>query len=486
MAVFRGTDRIRRATVAVKDSIRRVRSISLKGITFVNKKLLPYTKRFTRSYKGPIIATIVATIGVATVAVGSQHYVNAHMTDYYQVYVKGVPVGEISSSAKVDQWLANKAIALKRANTPILQALDDNQVSYEPERAYKLAPDDESTLKALAAQVSTHPIGVEIRIEGQVVGVVRDQATADALLARVKNHYVPAEAAQAVQVSATKSAAPRVQTLAFTATAAAEPTTAETAAEEMPTHLVKSVQFIEPVGTANVSLSQPKVYDPESLFLKLTGGGEEAAAPILNVQTVEELVKAEAIKPGVEYQKSDELRKGTSKVLRNGKEGEQLVTYQLTKLNGEVVEEEIIDTKITRQPVSKIIVQGTKVVAGVGTGKFSWPVSGYRITSKMGKRWGRMHNGIDLIGRSNIMAADNGVVEFSGYKSGLGNAVIIDHKNGYKTVYGHMKSLNVKKGQTVQKGDSLGVMGSTGNSTGTHLHFEIHLKGKVQNPLNYL
>jgi len=486
MAVFRGTDRIRKAIVAIKNSFRFIRSISLKGITIVDKKLMPQTMKFARNYKGPIAATVIAAIGVAAVAVGSQQYVQANMTDYYRVYVKGIPVGEISSSARVDQWLANKAIELKQAKTPVLYALDDNQITYEPERAYKFVPDDDATLAAVAQRVSMHPIGVEIKVDGQVVGVVRDQATANALLERIKNHYIPEDAAQVVQVSATQSAKPRIQTLAFTASSATAAEPASTAAEDGPTHVVKSVQFVEPVKTTSVRLAEPEISDPETLFQKLTGSGQESAAPILNVRTVEELVKTESIEPDVEYQKSDEMRKGTSKVLRNGVAGEKLVTYKITKLNGEVQEEEVIDTKVTREPISKIVVQGTKVIAGTGSGKFSWPVSGYRITSKMGKRWGRMHNGIDLIGRSNIMAADNGVVEFAAYKSGTGNTVIIDHKNGYKTLYGHLKSFNVKKGQTVQKGDSLGVMGSTGNSTGTHLHFEIHYKGKILNPLDYL
>ena len=78
------------------------------------------------------------------------------------------------------------------------------------------------------------------------------------------------------------------------------------------------------------------------------------------------------------------------------------------------------------------------------------------------------------------MAADEGVVEFAGYKSGgLGNAVIINHNNGFKTTYGHMKSVKVKKGQIVEKGDVIGIMGSTGHSTGTHFHFEVYLNGRL-------
>ncbi len=71
-------------------------------------------------------------------------------------------------------------------------------------------------------------------------------------------------------------------------------------------------------------------------------------------------------------------------------------------------------------------------------------------------------------------------------KSGYGNVVILDHKNGYKTLYGHLSSFTVSQGEIVEKGDQIGVMGNTGRSTGTHLHFEIIKNGTSENPLSYL
>jgi murein DD-endopeptidase MepM/ murein hydrolase activator NlpD len=130
--------------------------------------------------------------------------------------------------------------------------------------------------------------------------------------------------------------------------------------------------------------------------------------------------------------------------------------------------------------------KGTKVILGEGTGHFAWPVAGARETSGFGMRWGRMHKGIDIVGNKNIMAADNGVVTFAGTKNGMGNCIIINHNNGYETVYGHLSRINAKKGQTVEKGDIIGIMGNTGHSFGTHLHFEVHKNGTVQNPNKYL
>lgn len=100
-----------------------------------------------------------------------------------------------------------------------------------------------------------------------------------------------------------------------------------------------------------------------------------------------------------------------------------------------------------------------------------------------------MHKGIDIArpANRNILAADNGVVEFAGYDNGgYGNKIIINHNNGMKTVYAHLSSISVSVGQTVEKGKVIGIMGSTGNSTGIHLHFELYKNGALQNPLDYL
>jgi len=118
---------------------------------------------------------------------------------------------------------------------------------------------------------------------------------------------------------------------------------------------------------------------------------------------------------------------------------------------------------------------------------FSMPAKGV-FTSKFGVRWGKMHNGVDIgaPAGTNIIAACAGTVEFAGWEQGYGNVVKIDHGNGLKTVYGHCKSIYVKKGQKVTKDEKIGEVGSTGNSTGPHLHFEIRVNGTPEDPLNHI
>ena len=135
----------------------------------------------------------------------------------------------------------------------------------------------------------------------------------------------------------------------------------------------------------------------------------------------------------------------------------------------------------------KIISTETPSAAVEGIGLIR-PLSG-TITSRFGPRWGSTHRGLDIAAPTGtpVAAAAGGTVVFSGWDSyGLGNCVKISHGNGVETVYGHCSELYVTVGQTVSQGEVISAVGSTGNSTGPHLHLEIRLDGVAQNPQLYL
>jgi len=118
------------------------------------------------------------------------------------------------------------------------------------------------------------------------------------------------------------------------------------------------------------------------------------------------------------------------------------------------------------------------------SGQFVWPAQGL-IT----QRFSWYHPGLDIANPSgpNVIAADSGRIAYAGWdSSGSGYMVLVDHGNGYTTRYAHLSQVMVISGQTIARGQSVGRMGNTGHSTGTHLHFEIYLNGVRVNPLNYL
>jgi murein DD-endopeptidase MepM/ murein hydrolase activator NlpD len=138
-------------------------------------------------------------------------------------------------------------------------------------------------------------------------------------------------------------------------------------------------------------------------------------------------------------------------------------------------------------------IQAAQTGAGTtGTGAPSaagliWPVNG-PVTSGFGLRWGRMHEGIDIAAPMGtpIWAAAAGTVIHSGWLGGYGYLVVVDHGNGLSTAYGHASALLVAVGQEVSQGETIALVGSTGHSTGPHLHFEVRVNGVAVDPLLYL
>jgi murein DD-endopeptidase MepM/ murein hydrolase activator NlpD len=125
--------------------------------------------------------------------------------------------------------------------------------------------------------------------------------------------------------------------------------------------------------------------------------------------------------------------------------------------------------------------------SGVSSSGLIWPVDG-PVTSGFGMRWGRMHEGIDIAIPTGtpVRASASGTVIHSGWLGGYGNLVVIDHGNGLATAYAHNSSLLVGVGQGVSQGDTIALAGSTGNSSGPHVHFEVRVNGVAVDPLLYL
>lgn len=120
---------------------------------------------------------------------------------------------------------------------------------------------------------------------------------------------------------------------------------------------------------------------------------------------------------------------------------------------------------------------------------YAFPLKSYAyVSSEYGPRWGSTHTGIDFAARAgtHIYSWRDGKVTFAGWSGGYGNFIIVDHGNGFVTRYAHCSKIAVKKGQTVSQGQIIGYVGTTGNSTGNHLHFEIKVNGRFVNPRNYL
>lgn len=474
------------------------------------------------------IAVSIALGLTAAAGFGGTYYVKANTVSYYHLYKDGTELGTVDSPEAVEELLALKKEEAARENPGVDMELETGSLTYEPASGFKAVPDTEATLDKLEKQIAFYAVGVEIKVEGEVIGVVKDKATAERVLQRVQGEYAPELVMPEVM---------NVRPMSYNANGKAADSSPESASQKSvspkPNREVKQVKFVEDVDTQSAKVQPAEIVDEETMYKTIVSGTEAETTytvqpgdcvgciaekfdidkqviydnnpwikndmikvgdvldltvrePKINVETVERLTKTVETKPDYVVRENDEMRVGESKVISEGIKGISELTYKQVKRNGVLVSSELVSTVVIKPSSPKIVMKGTKVVRGEGTGDFEYPVSGATLTSKFGKRWGRLHKGIDLVGDSTIKAADEGVVEFAGVKSGYGNVVIINHRNGYKTLYAHLSSYSVAEGEIVEKGDPIGIMGNTGRSFGTHLHFEIHKNGAVQNPLDYL
>ena len=193
-----------------------------------------------------------------------------------------------------------------------------------------------------------------------------------------------------------------------------------------------------------------------------------------------------------------------SNVEQAGVKGKNRVTQKIQKVNGETTNIVTVNTEQLKAPVKEIVVKGGRQDSygydgpGYGgvvatRGEWGWPATCNSVSSPFGYRWGVLHDGTDIAGcgyGSNIFAAQSGTVVKVSYKYDNGKYIIINHNNGYYSLYAHLAGFSVSEGQTVTKGQVIGTMGRTGFATGVHLHFAIwsgypYYGGRVHNAMSF-
>ena len=201
--------------------------------------------------------------------------------------------------------------------------------------------------------------------------------------------------------------------------------------------------------------------------------------PLFSMVEEKQVVSDQTISYKTEYVYDNTKMVGEQYVRTQGSNGITRVTQKVKIVNGETINALISGSEEIKPVVNEVIVRGGKRPTIVSAGNWGWPTNiPYIITSNYGWRWGRLHRGVDISGTgygSPIYAAKPGVVVDVSYHNSFGFYVTINHQNGYYTRYEHMANLSryVKPGDYVKMGDTIGDMGNSGASQGTHLHFEI-------------
>lgn len=237
------------------------------------------------------------------------------------------------------------------------------------------------------------------------------------------------------------------------------------------------------ISSSDLRMANPGI-NPERLSI-----GQEIiltqTVPLLTVQTVEVATYIEPVPFETVQKETDTMYKGEQSVRVQGQSGERSVVARIVKNNGVEISKTELSSSIIKQPVEKVVHVGTKPPPALqGTGSFIYPVTGARLTT----RYSRYHQAIDLAISSGtkIRAADGGTVISSGYSGSYGYVVRINHGGNRVTLYAHCSKLLVKAGDKVYQGQHIANVGSTGRSTGPHVHFEVIINGVKRNPLDYL
>ena len=241
---------------------------------------------------------------------------------------------------------------------------------------------------------------------------------------------------------------------------------------------VKTIATNNMLSVNEFLIANPQIVSENALLTV----GQKVNISLINplVDVIEETTKIE--KQTIKYETTVEYDNSLSASVRyvkqEGSNGLVKVTYKNEIINGLLNNAVTVSTEEITPTINRILVVGGINTVYVGDSSYwAWPTNKpYRISSYFGPRWGSWHYGIDITGTghgSPIYAIQNGNVIRTGTRGDMGNHVMITHNNGYNSVYMHLSKILVNPGDTVVKGQIIGLMGSTGRSTGTHLHLGV-------------
>jgi len=435
-----------------------------------------------------LVAAVLCSLIVLAV------FVPIYNRSVLEVSVNGEVLGNVKDTIALEQIKAELEEKYKDALGVDVEFVQE--IKAVPIRAFGQEVDtEEDMLKKLESALSYRLKAVAINIADKEVALVKDKATAEKVLSEVKNHYINETPGELVKVEVVEQVK-LVERYVYPN----QVIDMEDAVELILKGGVETRQYEVVQGDSLWSISRKENIPLDDLIKanpQLKSEHELALGeilnlneikPLLNVKLVKKVTYEESIPYKTETIRDDSLWTWDQIVKQPGEKGSKEIAAEVTFKNGIKVEETVLGEKVIKEPVNRIVARGTKAeVAFRGSGRFLWPIVG-QITSPYGWRGREFHAGIDICQSKGapVRASNSGTVTFAGWRGGYGNLVIINHGGGIETYYAHNSSLLVSVGQQVEKSQQIATVGSTGRSTGPHVHFEIRVNGSPVNPMEYL
>ena len=451
------------------------------------------------------VIVVAAVIVLAVFAIMVPNFAKADYSEGWEVTVNGQVLGVVDDFKPIDEGL--KQIQKEFKQTYSMEILDETELKYKKvkiERNHICPP--EVFVNILRKSVDVKVMGWVIAVNDRPAASVQTKEEAEWVLEQILVPYQETKAGQqrvstgfvedvqivndAVEYSQLleKEDALQLMTLG--------------AGVEEQWHIVVTGESLSRISKQyGLRISDLRKANPVVASTDTIHPGDRllAVAPKnrVNVKFTEMIDREEEMPAPVEIIKDDSMFITEKKVVdgQEGKAGRRQIKAEITYINGMEANVEVISETILVQPEPRVIRKGTKKVPAIvelaAEGRMPFPLKGnYRISSPFGPRpapvpgASTFHKGIDLAAPRGtpIYAPAAGTVKHSGSNGGYGLMIKINHGNGVETRYGHCSKLIVKKGEKVKKGQLIALVGSTGVSSGNHVHFEVRINGEAVDP----
>jgi murein DD-endopeptidase MepM/ murein hydrolase activator NlpD len=440
-------------------------------------------------------AYISAGVIIALLVIVATFRVYANRPKFFAVKVDGEVIGQADDKdlvTKMVDRLSEEESFRVGAEVKVASEITYEQLKWDKDL---VASDPDDLGQILKEKISFMASGYIICVDGEDVVALASEEEARGTLSDLRDNYVkniiePGHATcdEVLIKEKIDIVEKEVSTLVFRRRDEAEKILVR-GTDKMLSYTVQRGDSLWTIAQANrMSVDDLRKANPE-VKGDLIREGENlnlvVADPYVTLSSRETVTYTQSIPFSVQVTRDSSMWPWQEKVTQEGKSGEKEIVEQVIRENGKEVSRTKISERVISYPVAKKLIRGSKEVPAMGSGELVWPVQG-TITSKFGWRWSSFHRGVDIGASSGtaIKAADSGVVTFTGWSGGYGNLVKINHGN-MQTWYAHMSKIAVKTGDKVGQGDVIGYVGSTGISSGPHLHFEVHVEGVAKDPLSF-
>jgi len=419
---------------------------------------------------------ILVSVFILSLVLGLYSYLGSFV---YAVMLDGREIGVVEEADQVENLVAE--LAERCSEYYGMEVAIENRIRVVKEYRPQAVPDPDSVQEIIRQQVSFVTAAYLVTVDDVPLVPVASEEVLDAVIGRLEDAYRnESNGSKILDIAVVEDFALK--------SCSVSPRNVFTADEVMALLLDQKVErsldatyWAQVEGRSFTGPHQPfEDSNPHPVPDQVVSGDQEQDPGQLltnnagvHVESIEEFVVTEKIPYNVETVYDEELWIVQNEITVPGEDGIKEIVYHITRQNGAEVKRTLVSESIIKEPVTQVEARGTSQVPSKGTGKFIWPVAGGGEVTP-GRGFSTWHTGIDIDAETGtkVFAADSGVVWFSGFGGSQGNYIIIYHGR-YWTLYLHNHINHVSTGAKVDQGDVIAEAGSTGRSTGPHLHFEV-------------